>query len=64
MLSVNPVLEDYYFTNNYTECYPLGTLHFGSTCRPTSPKIRELKARYDAHHATENDCTVPDLKIA
>jgi hypothetical protein len=32
-------------------------------CAPTSPKIHELKARYEALHATEKNSAHSDFKI-
>jgi hypothetical protein len=33
---------------------PLGRSHPGAYSAPTSPKIHELRTRYEALHATEN----------
>jgi hypothetical protein len=54
---------DVYPADGATASSPLGTLHFGSFCHPTSPKTQELKARYEALHTTENKCADSDLMI-
>lgn len=52
MLPVKPVLETQP-TERATAKVPLEKLPFSSSSSPTSPKTRELKARYEAAHATE-----------
>ena len=62
MLPINPNFN-VYSADRATANSPLGTLHFGSSCHPTSPKIQELQARYEALHATEDKRANSDFKI-
>ena len=34
---------------------PIGRLPLGSSSSPKSPKLQELRARYEALHGTENE---------
>jgi len=44
------------FADRTVASQPLGRLHLGSS---TSPKAQELRARYEALHATIEEFTVP-----
>jgi hypothetical protein len=62
MLAAKSVLENY-SADGATASDPRSTFNFGSSCRPTSPKMQELRARYEALQATENKCADSDFKI-
>ena len=43
--------------------HPLGTLHFGSNWRPTSPKFQELVVRHQANHGALNNHPPPSGEV-
>jgi hypothetical protein len=61
MLLIKPILE-VHPADRTTESGPLGRLPLDSFSIPISPKIYELRARYEAHHATESDLKPPKPK--
>ncbi len=60
MLPVNPALKAY---PDDRVRNPFGRLSSGSYSAPTSPKIHELRARYEALHSTESKSAHSDLRI-
>ena len=42
--------EEIGLTDSSQESHSLGVLRFASTWQPTSPKILEIKTRYEARH--------------
>jgi hypothetical protein len=58
MLLIKPILE-VHSADRTTESGPLGRLPLDSFSIPTSPKIYELRARYEARRATESDLKPP-----
>lgn len=62
MLAAKSVQENC-SADDATASEPLSIFNFGSSCRPTSPKMQELQARYEALHAAENKYADSDSKI-
>jgi len=57
MSDVKPILEihpaNHFIMSRSTRSAPSGRFHFGSYFSPTSPKLHELQARYDALRTRE-----------